>query len=41
MKTQDGFKNHGQRTRTTVELCTRLGYSARAGALQANFVAYL
>jgi hypothetical protein len=36
-KTQDRFKNHGQRTRTTVELTKRLGYSTRVGALQANF----
>jgi hypothetical protein len=36
-KTQDGFKNHGQRTRTMVELAKRLGYSARVGAIQANF----
>jgi hypothetical protein len=36
-KTQDGFKNHGQRTRTMVELAKRLGYSPRVGAMQANF----
>jgi hypothetical protein len=36
-KTQDGFKNHGQRTRTMVELAKQLGYSARVGAMQANF----
>jgi hypothetical protein len=36
-KAQDGFKNHGQRTRTMVELAKRLGYSARVGAMQANF----
>jgi hypothetical protein len=36
-KTQDRFKNHGQRTRTTVELAKRLGYSTRVGAMQANF----
>ena len=36
-KTQDGFKNHGQRTRTLVELAKRLGYSGRVGAMQANF----
>ncbi|HSA83022.1 MAG TPA: hypothetical protein VLE23_19550 [Geminicoccaceae bacterium] len=36
-KTHDGFKNHGQRTRTMVELAKRLGYSPRVGALQANF----
>jgi hypothetical protein len=35
--TQDGFKNHGQRTRTMVELAKRLGYSPRVGAMQANF----
>ena len=33
----DGFKNHGQRVRTMVELAKRLGYGARVGALQANF----
>ena len=36
-KTQDGFKNHGQRTRTMVELAKQLGYNARVGAMQANF----
>jgi hypothetical protein len=36
-KAQDGFKNHGQRTRTMVELAKRLGYSPRVGAMQANF----
>jgi hypothetical protein len=36
-KTQTGFKNHGQRTRTMVELAKRLGYSPRIGAMQANF----
>ena len=36
-KTQAGFKNHGQRTRTMVELAKRLGYSPRVGAMQANF----
>ncbi len=36
-KTQTGFKNHGQRTRTMVELAKRLGYSPRVGAMQANF----
>jgi hypothetical protein len=36
-KTRDGFKNHGQRTRTMVELAKRLGYSPRVGAMQANF----
>ena len=33
-KTQDGFKNHGQRTRTMVALAKQLGYSARVGAMQ-------
>jgi hypothetical protein len=32
-----GFKNHGERTRTMVELAKRLGYGARVGAQQANF----
>jgi hypothetical protein len=32
-----GFKNHGERTRTMVELAKRLGYGARVGAHQANF----
>jgi hypothetical protein len=32
-----GFKNHGDRTRTMVELAKRLGYGARVGAHQANF----
>jgi hypothetical protein len=36
-KTQDGFKNHGQRTRTMVKIAKQLGYSARVGAMQANF----
>jgi hypothetical protein len=36
-KTQTGFKNHGQCTRTMVELAKRLGYSPRIGAMQANF----
>jgi hypothetical protein len=36
-KAQDGFKNHGQRTRTMVELAKQLGYSPRVGAMQANF----
>jgi hypothetical protein len=31
------FKNHGERTRTMVELAKRLGYGARVGAHQANF----
>ena len=33
----DGFRNHGQRVRTMVELAKRLGYGAHVGALQANF----
>jgi hypothetical protein len=33
----DGFKNHGQRVSTMVELVKQLGYGARVGALQANF----
>jgi hypothetical protein len=32
-----GFKNHGERTRTMVELAKRLGYGAGVGAHQANF----
>jgi hypothetical protein len=32
-----GYRNHGQRVRTMVELAKRLGYGARVGALQANF----
>ena len=32
-----GFKNHGERTRTMVELAKRLGYGAHVGAHQANF----
>ena len=32
-----GFRNHGDRVRTMVELSKRLGYGARTGALQANF----
>jgi hypothetical protein len=32
-----GFRNHGQRTRTMVEIAKQLGYGARVGALQANF----
>jgi hypothetical protein len=32
-----GFKNHGERVQTMVELAKRLGYGARVGALQANF----
>jgi len=33
----DGFGNHGERTRTMVDLAKQLGYGARVGALQANF----
>jgi hypothetical protein len=33
----DGFKNHGERVRTMVELARRLGHGAHVGALQANF----
>lgn len=33
----DGYRNHGQRVRTMVELAKRLGYGARVGALQGNF----
>jgi hypothetical protein len=33
----DGFRNHGERMRTMVELAKQLGYGARVGALQANF----
>jgi hypothetical protein len=33
----DGFRNHGERVRTMVELSKRLGYGARVGAMQANF----
>ena len=32
-----GFRNHGERVRTMVELSKQLGYGARVGALQANF----
>jgi hypothetical protein len=32
-----GFRNHGERTRTMVELAKQLGYGARVGAMQANF----
>jgi len=34
---EDGFRNHGERVRTMVELAKELGYGARVGALQANF----
>jgi hypothetical protein len=33
----DGFRDHGQRVRTMVELAKRLGHGARVGAMQANF----
>ncbi len=33
----DGFRNHGERVQTMVELAKRLGYGAKVGALQANF----
>ncbi|MEZ5862236.1 MAG: hypothetical protein R3D25_02570 [Geminicoccaceae bacterium] len=33
----DGFRNHGDRVRTMVELAKTLGYGAHVGALQANF----
>jgi hypothetical protein len=33
----DGFRNHGERVRTMVELAKRLGYGSRVGSLQANF----
>jgi hypothetical protein len=33
----DGFRNHGERVRTMVELAKQLGYGAHVGALQANF----
>ncbi len=37
-KTGDGdFRNHGERTRTMVELSKQLGLPARVGAMQANF----
>lgn len=32
-----GYRNHGQRVHTMVELAKRLGYGARVGAMQANF----
>jgi hypothetical protein len=32
-----GYRNHGERVRTMVELAKRLGYGARVGAMQANF----
>jgi hypothetical protein len=33
----DGFRNHGQRVHTMVELAKQLGYGARVGALQGHF----
>lgn len=33
----DGFRNHGERVRTMVELSKQLGLGARVGAMQANF----
>jgi hypothetical protein len=33
----DGYRNHGERVRTMVELAKRLGYGARVGAMQGNF----
>jgi hypothetical protein len=36
-RSDGGFKNHGERTRTMVELAKRLGYGAHVGAHQANF----
>lgn len=33
----DGFRNHGDRVRTMVEIAKTLGYGAHVGALQANF----
>ncbi len=36
-KASDGFRNHGERTRTMVELSKQLGLGARVGAMQANF----
>ena len=33
----DGFRNHGERVSTMVELARELGYGAHVGALQANF----
>jgi hypothetical protein len=33
----DGFRNHGERVHTMVELAKQLGYGAGVGALQANF----
>ena len=32
-----GFRNHGERVRTMVELAKQLGYGGKVGALQANF----
>ena len=36
-RSDGGFKNHCERTRTMVELAKRLGYGAHVGAHQANF----
>jgi hypothetical protein len=36
-RSDGGFKNHGERTRTMVELAKRLGYGAHVGAHQAKF----
>jgi hypothetical protein len=33
----EGWRNHGERVRTMVEIAKALGYSASVGALQANF----
>lgn len=35
--TDAGYRSHGQRVSTMVELAKRLGYGARVGAMQANF----
>ncbi|MDH3660648.1 MAG: hypothetical protein OEU92_11600 [Alphaproteobacteria bacterium] len=36
-RSDDGFRNHGERVRTMVELAKRLGHTGSVGALQANF----
>lgn len=36
-RSYEGFKTHGQRVRTMVEIAKRLGHDARVGALQGNF----
>jgi hypothetical protein len=36
-KTGGSFRNHGERTRTMVELSKQLGFGAHVGAMQANF----